>query len=203
MNGWERRLRAAGGRLTSQRRVIVSILQGQSRHLSADEIYLLARQQQARLSLATVYRTLQWLKDSGLVCELRLNGNRCLYVIERGEAHQYMVCLGCGDVIQFACAHTPAVYDDPAEQHGRRGPLGTDPPLVDSPEKPRILRVSTAPGWRSGQTHQTVNLAASAYTGSSPVPGTIRETRHPRWGCLVFSPHRMNSSSSRSGTDAR
>jgi Fur family ferric uptake transcriptional regulator len=117
MNGWERALRAAGGRLTSQRRVVVSILQEQSCHLSADEIFLLARQQNSRLSLATVYRTLQWLKDLGLVCELRLNGNQCRYVIERGQEDQYMVCLGCGEVMRFTCAHTSAVHNDLADQH--------------------------------------------------------------------------------------
>jgi Fe2+ or Zn2+ uptake regulation protein len=114
----ERALRAAGGRLTPQRRLIASILQKQGRHLSAEEIYLLARRQHSRLSLATVYRTLRRLKDSGLVRELRLGGNRHHYEIRRGEGHQHMVCLGCGRVIEFTCSHFKGVYGDLADQYG-------------------------------------------------------------------------------------
>ncbi len=114
----ERRLRAAAGRITPQRRLIASILQEQGGHLSAEDIYLLARRQHPRLSLATVYRTLGWLRESGLVRELRLNGDRCHYEVERGEGHQHMVCLGCGRVIEFICSHCPDVHGGLADQHG-------------------------------------------------------------------------------------
>lgn len=113
---WEHELRAAGGRVTPQRRLIASILQEQDSHLSADEIYLLARQRHASISLATVYRTLGRLKESGLVRELRLTGDCCRYEIDK--AHQHMVCLLCGKVIEFACPNYRDVLDDPAMQHG-------------------------------------------------------------------------------------
>lgn len=112
----EHELQAAGGRVTPQRRLIASILQEQDGHLSADEIYLLARQQHDSISLATVYRTLGRLKESGLVRELRLTGDRCHYEIDK--AHQHMVCLLCGQVIEFACTHYRDALDDPANQYG-------------------------------------------------------------------------------------
>jgi Fe2+ or Zn2+ uptake regulation protein len=115
---WERELRAAGGRMTPQRRAITNILQEQEGHLSADEIYLLAQQQHAGLSLATVYRTLQRLKESGLVRELRLNNDRCHYEIERDKAHQHMVCLDCGKVIEFTSVHCFEMLDQLADQRG-------------------------------------------------------------------------------------
>jgi Fe2+ or Zn2+ uptake regulation protein len=115
---WEHELRAAGGRVTPQRRLIANILQEQDGHLSADEIYLLARQRHASISLATVYRTLGWLKESGLVSELRLTSDRCHYEIDK--AHQHMVCLLCGKVIEFACSNYRDVLDDRAIQHGFR-----------------------------------------------------------------------------------
>jgi Fe2+ or Zn2+ uptake regulation protein len=114
----EREFRAAGGRLTPQRRLIASILQEQGRHLSAEEIYLLARRQHPRLSLATVYRMLRRLKESGLVRELQLAGNCHHYEIKRGEGHQHMVCLGCGRVIEFTCNHCKEVHSDLADQYG-------------------------------------------------------------------------------------
>lgn len=115
---WERRLRVDGVRITPQRRLVVRILCEQERHLSAAEIHLLARKQHTHLSLATVYRTLDWLKASGLVCELRLNGDRRRYEIERGPRHQHMVCLGCGKVIEFLCNDDTDAHRDVAAQHG-------------------------------------------------------------------------------------
>ncbi len=117
-NSLEYRLRAAGERLTPQRRLIAGILQEQDGHLSADEIYLLARRQHSSLSLATVYRTLRRLKESGLVRELRLSSDRYYYEIEQGRAHQHMVCLSCGKVIEFTCIHCTEACNELAAQHG-------------------------------------------------------------------------------------
>jgi Fur family ferric uptake transcriptional regulator len=117
---WEQRLRAAGERLTPQRLLIASILQERGGHLGADEIYDLARDRYPRLSLATVYRTLRWLKESGLVHELRLNGDRYRYEIKPHEPHQHMVCLNCGKVIEFTCDHCAEVHKDLADKHGFR-----------------------------------------------------------------------------------
>lgn len=114
----EYKMQVAGERITPQRKLIAAILQEQGGHLSADEIYLLAQRQNPRLSLATVYRTLRWLKASGLVRELRLSGERHHYEIERGEGHQHMVCLSCGQVIEFNCGHCADVHGDLADQHG-------------------------------------------------------------------------------------
>jgi Fur family ferric uptake transcriptional regulator len=116
----ERGLRAAGGRVTPQRRLIAGILQEQGGHLSAEEIYLLARRRHSRVSLATVYRTLRWLKESELVRELRLNGDRYRYEIAQDETHQHMVCLECGKVIEFTCGHCADVHGDLAGKYGFR-----------------------------------------------------------------------------------
>jgi Fe2+ or Zn2+ uptake regulation protein len=114
----EQRLRSAGVRVTPQRTVIASILQEKGGHLSAEEIHRLAQRQHPRLSLATVYRTLRWMKACGLVHELRLNGERYRYEIDRDEAHQHMVCQGCGKIIEFTCDHCTDVHGDLAKKHG-------------------------------------------------------------------------------------
>lgn len=114
----EQRLRSAGVRVTPQRTVIASILQEEGGHLSAKEIHRLAQRQHPRLSLATVYRTLRWMKARGLVHELRLNGERYFYEIDRDEPHQHMICSNCGKVIEFTCGHYADVHGDLAEKHG-------------------------------------------------------------------------------------
>jgi Fur family ferric uptake transcriptional regulator len=113
----EQTLRGAGERITPQRRLIAGILLDQGGHLSADDIHQLARREHPRLSLATVYRTLRWLKEYGVVRELRLNGNRYRYEIAQEETHQHMICQGCGKVIEFNCSHCSDVHKGLVQEH--------------------------------------------------------------------------------------
>jgi Fe2+ or Zn2+ uptake regulation protein len=112
-------LRQRGNRLTPQRRAIVRIVQEQGGHLGADEIYYMARKEVPRLSLSTVYRTLELLKDLDLVSELHLAGSRYRYEAQSGE-HQHLVCVNCGKVIEFECGHWTEMHRQLADQHGFR-----------------------------------------------------------------------------------
>lgn len=96
----EGRLRAAGGRMTSQRRLLLHILAETGGHLDAREVYDRARQHDPRLSLATVYRTLGALKEAGMVRELHLDEEHHHYELDRHDGHSHFVCLGCGRVIE-------------------------------------------------------------------------------------------------------
>jgi len=70
-------------------------------HLDADEIYRRAREKEPRLSLSTVYRTLQMLKKLGLVEELHFDEEHHHYEVKPSVEHHHLVCLGCGRVIEF------------------------------------------------------------------------------------------------------
>lgn len=96
----ERQLRKVGKRLTPQRRLILDILSEAGAHLDAQAIYERARSQEARLSLATVYRTLSILKETGLVHELHLDDEHHHYELAGKQEHSHLVCLGCGCVIE-------------------------------------------------------------------------------------------------------
>ncbi|MCR4404394.1 MAG: transcriptional repressor [Candidatus Acetothermia bacterium] len=91
-------LRAEKKRLTPQRSLLLGIIR-QHGHLDADEIYRLARRENPRLSLSTVYRTLNLLKELGLVEELHL-GEEHHHYEAKAEEHHHLVCLSCGKVIE-------------------------------------------------------------------------------------------------------
>ncbi len=110
-------LRAEGKRITLQRRLIIEIIQEHGGHLNADEIYRLARERHPRVSLSTVYRTLDLLKGFDLIKVLQLKGDQRHYEV-RTEEHQHLVCLGCGRVIEFHCAHCEEVDRGLALRHG-------------------------------------------------------------------------------------
>lgn len=63
----QRTLQKRGYRLTTQRRTILDILQHEPGSLTAETIYTKARQTNPQINLATVYRTLAALKETGLV----------------------------------------------------------------------------------------------------------------------------------------
>ena len=72
-------LSASGLRFTRQRALIMEIIRRGQGHLDADEVYRQARKKEPRLSLSTVYRSLQQLKELGRVDELQLDENHHHY----------------------------------------------------------------------------------------------------------------------------
>lgn len=94
----ETRLRASGKRITNQRMLVLDILANADRHLDASEIYSRARLREPRLSLATVYRTLNALRESGLVRQMHLADQRLYFELDRQDRHGHLVCSTCGRV---------------------------------------------------------------------------------------------------------
>lgn len=95
------RMRARGLRMTWQRRILAELLEDADEHLDAERIYERARDQDARIHRATVYRTLNTLKRMGLIDELDLMhycGDRHFYEIRPSTFHIHLVCRECGSV---------------------------------------------------------------------------------------------------------
>lgn len=91
----------SGLRITNQRALILDVIRRGQGHLDADEVYRQAREKQPRLSLSTVYRTLQRLKKLGLIDELHFDEEHHHYEMKPRVEHQHLVCLGCGQVVEF------------------------------------------------------------------------------------------------------
>ena len=94
-------LNATGLRVTTQRALILEIIRQGQGHLDADEVYRRGREKQPRLSLSTVYRTLQLFKKLGLVEEVHFDDTHHYYETKPPSEHHHLVCLGCGRVIEF------------------------------------------------------------------------------------------------------
>jgi Fe2+ or Zn2+ uptake regulation protein len=59
-------LRPAGSKRSSKRDFIVDVFLRQDGHISADDLVEIIRREDARISRATVYRTLQWMVEAGI-----------------------------------------------------------------------------------------------------------------------------------------
>ena len=97
------RLRSQGGRMTNQRRLLLSILDSLGEHPTAEELLLIAHKQDPDLNLSTVYRTLRWLEAENLVSARLFAEERRQ---ERFDAalpseHHHFMCTKCKNVIEF------------------------------------------------------------------------------------------------------
>jgi len=94
-------LRKRGYRLTPQRHMILSVIQEAEEHLSIDQIMERTQLRNPYVSLSTVYRTLELLRELGLVRENHLPGEQPHYEAAEGTAHHHLVCRGCRTVIHL------------------------------------------------------------------------------------------------------
>lgn len=90
------RLRKKGYRLTPQRLVVLEVIQRAGGHLTAEAVHAAIVGTHPYINIATVYRTLQWLYDVGLVAPIAVVGEPIRYEYVDGSAHHHLICRGCG-----------------------------------------------------------------------------------------------------------
>ena len=91
-----RAINATGRRMTPQREALLEIIQHSEGHLDADEIYRQAREKGERISLSTVYRTLDLLKSLDLVDEVHLWDDHHHYETKADQEHCHLLCRVAG-----------------------------------------------------------------------------------------------------------
>jgi Fur family transcriptional regulator, ferric uptake regulator len=110
-------LHATAHRVTGPRRLLLEIIRAQGEHLDAEELYRLARRQYPRLSRSTVYRTMRLLRDLGLIDEVHLGEDHHHYEIKAPTHHHHLICLGCGQVLEFSSSRTEELAAAVAREH--------------------------------------------------------------------------------------
>lgn len=86
-----------GLRLTPQRIAILKYLDGNTSHPTADNIYRDLKQTNPTLSFATVYNTLQTLREHGEVMEITIDPVRKHYD-PNTSPHHHVICISCNDL---------------------------------------------------------------------------------------------------------
>ena len=95
------KLSKQGYRLTPQRLMILSAIENSDDHISAEEIYTQIVAKYPYVNISTVYRTLELLKELGLVTEIDLGEGRVRYHPANKGHHHHLVCQECGAVIDI------------------------------------------------------------------------------------------------------
>ena|SRR5205814_1978223 len=88
------------GNLTPHRYAVLEVIRENHEHLTAGEIFIEARKRLGSISYATVYNSLRYLKEAGLVREIQFGNGASRYDREI-ERHDHAVCVHCGKLVDF------------------------------------------------------------------------------------------------------
>jgi len=102
-------LRARGFRMTPQRMAILHILHHEAVHLSPSEVYRKARLELPGITEPTVYRTLEFLADNGLVRPSYSASGHLTYEIA-GSDHHHIICRNCEGEIEVEHTLLESLY---------------------------------------------------------------------------------------------
>jgi Fur family ferric uptake transcriptional regulator len=90
-----------GLKMTGQRRVIARVLSDASDHPDVEELYRRASALDARISIATVYRTVRLLEEKGILERRDFGGGRARYEPSEHGHHYHLIDVETGKVIEF------------------------------------------------------------------------------------------------------
>lgn len=106
-------IKRKGLRKTGQRDLIISSAFSKDEHFTAEELFDRVRKSNSDISRATVYRTLALLVEADLLREIDLGDNQTTYdpnFLDK-PAHNHLVCIDCGRVVEFEDAHIDLLND--------------------------------------------------------------------------------------------
>ncbi len=106
------RYRKLGLKMTPQRLAILEYLEGNTTHPSAEDIFRHVEEKFPSMSFATVYNTLEALKEKGLIVELNIEPGKKRFDPNL-EPHHHMICERCHrifDVFEDFPVDLPAEY---------------------------------------------------------------------------------------------
>ena len=91
--------------MTGQRRVVARVLSEAADHPDVEELYRRAAALDARISVATVYRTVRLLEEKGILERRDFGGGRARYEASEHGHHHHLIDVDTGRVIEFEDAN--------------------------------------------------------------------------------------------------
>ncbi len=110
-----------GLKSTRQRALIIDTFFESGGHQSVEELWARVRKNDARVSVATVYRTMKLLSESGLAHARNFGDGQTRYEAAIGRHHHdHLICTNCNKIIEFENDRIETLQDAVAKKHGFR-----------------------------------------------------------------------------------
>jgi Fur family transcriptional regulator, peroxide stress response regulator len=91
--------------LTRRREVVLRVVAESDHHPTAADVFEQAKRKMPAISFATVYNSLRYLKDAGVIREITF-GNAASRYDSETDRHDHAVCTRCGKLVDFDLAET-------------------------------------------------------------------------------------------------
>ena len=103
---------------SKQREEIISVLYKSGTHLSPEEITNVIKTKDKNASISSVYRILSFLEKEHFITALEADKSGRRYEIAAKEHHDHIICLTCGDIVEFVDSDIERLQVEIAKQFG-------------------------------------------------------------------------------------
>ena len=120
----EKKCLEKGVRLTDQRKVIAKVMSeskltyGSKDHPDVDELHKRIALIDSKISIATVYRTVKLLEESGIIERHDFKEGKSRYEPSTEEPHDHLIDINSGDIIEFVEKDIEALQNKVAQKLG-------------------------------------------------------------------------------------
>ena len=109
-----------GMKMTDQRRVIARVLSDSHDHPDVEEVHKRSNGLDARISIATVYRTVRLFEDANIINRHDFGDGRARYEEVSEEHHDHLIDIQSGEIIEFQNQEIEDLQIKIAEKFGMR-----------------------------------------------------------------------------------
>ena len=96
-------LKSGKNRITPERFEVLEAALEYDGHFNADDLYILMKNSNSRVSRATVYKTLELLAQCELLSKRNFGDNITRFESSfKKQVHDHLICVDCGKIIEFA-----------------------------------------------------------------------------------------------------
>ena len=114
----EQKCLSKGVKLTDQRKVIAQVMSESSDHPDVDELYNRVSKIDAKISIATVYRTVKLFEEAGIITKHDFKGGKARYEEVSEGHHDHLIDVNTGEIIEFVDEEIEILQKKVAEKYG-------------------------------------------------------------------------------------
>ena len=107
-----------GVKLTEQRRIIAKVMSESTDHPDVNELYKRVSKIDAKISIATVYRTVKLFEESGILAKHDFKGGKARYEELSESHHDHLIDVKTGEIIEFVDNEIENLQKKVAEKYG-------------------------------------------------------------------------------------
>ncbi|MCI5071445.1 transcriptional repressor [bacterium] len=111
-------IKKKGLRYSKQREVIAKAFFKAQDHIEVEDLFAKIQKEDAKIGIATVYRTLNLLKECGLAVKRDFDTGIIVYEKAQKKHHDHLICIECEKIVEFEEEKIERLQDKVAVDHG-------------------------------------------------------------------------------------